>query len=200
MESILNRVKDLKSSNRALVVGIDGLSGSGKTTLSRGLKAEIENIGYDAVVFHIDDFINDRSIRYDDSKEEWYCFYYIQWRYNYLVNEVLKHVHNGEEVHKDIELYNKEKDSYDVVKLDITKNTVVILEGVFLQRTEIRKYLDLVVYLDVPREVRLERVILRDTYIGGKEEVLNKYERRYLPGEEKYIKEHEPAKNADIVI
>ena len=91
-------------------------------------------------------------------------------------------------------------DRYILQPIYIPHGSVLILEGIFLQRKEIKNYLDFVIYLDVPQEVRLNRVLLRDKYIGGLEDIKYKYENRYFPAEEKYILEYSPIENADFVL
>jgi len=56
------------------------------------------------------------------------------------------------------------------------------------------------VYIELPKDIRLSRVINRDTYIGDDKDIKLKYERRYFPAEDKYIKDYCPAENADFVL
>ncbi|WP_432360099.1 AAA family ATPase [Sporosarcina sp. UB5] len=184
------------SISKARLIGIDGLGGSGKTTLARILEGQLENV----VLFHIDDFIHPRKIRYDESFPEWEAYYHKQWRYDYLINTILQPLANGLSIDKSIEFYNKEEDLYIREQITIPVDTKVIIEGVFLQREELRKYLDFVIYIDVDKDTRLKRVLERDTYIGTEEEIIAKYEQRYFPAEEMYVKEYNPTRLADQVI
>ncbi len=161
---------------------------------------QLQKEKYHTYMLHIDDFIHRKHIRYDESKEEWDCYYNIQWRYDYLVKEILSPVKRGDGIYKLIELYDKENDGYIKQQVLIERGTVLLLEGIFLQRKEIRRYLDFIIYLDVPQEVRLSRVIKRDGYIGGLKDIKCKYERRYFPAEEKYILDYSPIENADLVV
>ncbi|MFS0574532.1 uridine kinase [Sporosarcina sp. 179-K 3D1 HS] len=183
--------------DRTVLIGIDGLGGSGKSTAALELQQQIEG----SVVLHLDDFIFPKAIRYQDGFEEWYCYYYLQWRYDYLVEHVLAPLKQGLSVKQDIEFYNKVTDRYDVRELHIPARTpAVIVEGVFLQREELRDFFNTIVFLEVDRETRTERVIKRDYYIGNSDEILKKYERRYFPAEEHYLKLHDPTASADVVI
>lgn len=200
MECLLRELRNQDISNRIYVIGIDGLGGAGKSTIVNSLKVQLQKEKYYTYVLHIDDFIHPKHIRYDESKEEWDCYYNIQWRYDYLVKEILSPVKRGDEIYKLIELYDKENDGYIKQQVLIEHGTVLLLEGIFLQRKEIRRYLDFIIYLDVPQEVRLSRVIKRDGYIGGLKDIKCKYERRYFPAEEKYILDYSPIENADLVV
>ena len=200
MKCLLNKLKNTDISKRIYIIGIDGLGGAGKSSLVESLKLELQNENYNSYILHIDDFIHPRNIRYNDSKEEWYCYYNLQWRYDYLIKEILDPIKNGEEIDKEIEFYDKENDTYIKKHIYIPHNSILLLEGVFLQRKEIRNYLDFVIYLDVPQEIRLNRVLKRDIYIGSENDIKDKYNRRYFPAENRYILEYSPALNADFVL
>jgi len=200
MEYLLDQILIKYSPQKILVVGIDGLGGSGKSTIVNSLKQLLQNNNYKTVVLHIDDFINKRDIRYNISNEEWYCYYNIQWRYDYLIKEILYPIKESTEIDKQIEIYDKENDTYYLEHTRIPIGSILLLEGVFLQRKEVEPYLDYIIYIQVPKDVRLSRVICRDKYIGDIEDIKLKYEKRYFPAEDKYIKEYSPAVNADLII
>jgi uridine kinase len=200
MECLLSKLKNEDISKKIYIVGIDGLGGSGKSTIVDSLKLQLQNENYHPYILHVDDFIHPKHIRYDKSKEQWYCYYNTQWRYDYLVDEILSPIKRGDKIDKLIELYDKENDRYVIEQIYIPHGSVLILEGIFLQRKEIKNYLDFTIYLDVPQGVRLNRVLTRDEYIGGLDEIKCKYERRYFPAEEKYILEYSPIENADFIL
>ncbi|WDH76458.1 hypothetical protein PTI97_02750 [Exiguobacterium marinum] len=92
-----------------------------------------------------------------------------------------------------------ERDVIAEEKIDVSSAYTVVIEGIFLQRPEWRPYFDYVIYLDCPREVRYERVLNRDTYLGDPAKRLAKYKRRYWPGEDLYLQQIDPKRGADIV-
>lgn len=107
IQYLLDKIMTKKNSKKVYVVGVDGLGGAGKSTVSNLLKLILQNKGYESYVLHMDDFIHTEHIRYNKSKEEWYCYYNIQWRYDYLVKEILLPIKNGGKIDKLIELYDK---------------------------------------------------------------------------------------------
>ncbi|PWA12266.1 uridine kinase [Pueribacillus theae] len=199
LNEILQLLK-LSSNNRSFVLGIDGLGGAGKTAFAQVVLNFFEKLDIKAIVLHIDDFIYPKNIRYDITKEERYCYYNLQWRYDYLINEILSPIHSGVEINKEIEIYEKINDNYIKRHIKISRDTVVIVEGVFLQRPELGPFFDYVIFIDVPKDVRLKRVINRDSYIGGTPAVKEKYERRYFPAEEMYISSCSPILKANYII
>ncbi|QUH21614.1 uridine kinase [Alkaliphilus sp. B6464] len=184
------------------MVAIDGLGGSGKTTITKSIAENLKTKGYNPVIIHIDDFIQPKSVRYNEKYEEWFCYYHLQWRYKYLIDNILCPIYDGEKmIDRKIELYDKDIDEYKVkdFKYDSDKS-LLIIEGVFLQRPELKKFLNYVIYLDIPKDIRLERVIKRDRYIGNDQQIVDKYKTRYFPAEERYISTCCPKDNADLVI
>lgn len=200
MENLLDEIINKYDLQKTLVIGIDGLGGAGKSTIVNLLKQKLLSDNYHSFILHIDYFIHPRYIRYNEFKEEWHCYYDIQWRYDYLIKEILAPIKKGIQIDKQIELYNKEKDAYILEPIKISKGSILLLEGIFLQRKEIKEYLDYIIYLEVPKDLRLNRVINRDGYIGNLEDIKSKYEKRYFPAEDKYIEEYSPAENADFVL
>lgn len=180
-----------------MIIGIDGLGGAGKTSKAKELQYILNRHGISSEILHIDDFIHPRNIRYADSIEEWKCYYDLQWRYDYISN-ILKKFKKEDRFKEEIEIYNKETDCYDAEMLELNPETVLIVEGVFLQRKELKDLFDFVIYIDVPKEERLIRVLKRDTYIGNEYEIEEKYQKRYFPAEDYYVKTCQPSKCANL--
>lgn len=180
------------------MIGIDGNGGAGKTTLAK--KIQKENPEYQIHIFHLDDFITPRKVRYNHRYEQWYCYYFLQWQYGPLIEKVLLPLSQGKEVHTSLAFYDKEHDTYFEKQVDIETSDIVIVEGVFLQRKELSEFFDYIIYIDISQEKQLERVVQRDTYIGEKDEILRKYLERYIPAEKYYMDEYQPKDKADEII
>ncbi len=197
---IAEQIKNMHNPNHTLVVGIDGLGGAGKSTVSQEISKLLETDGCNVAILHIDDFIQPRAVRYNDEHPEWECYYVLQWRYDYLLREILTPIRSGMAFDGDIELYDKDNDTYCLTPTSIPVGSIVIIEGVFLQRKELSGIFDYMIYIDIPESTRLERVLERDGYIGDREQIKAKYDNRYFPAERHYITSCAPRENADYVI
>lgn len=180
--------------DRPFIVAMDGLSGAGKTTLVNHLKNNLNN----SVIIHIDDHIVEREKRYETGQEEWFEYYQLQWNTKYLSEHLFEALH-GNKGDVTLPFYNKETDTTMRKKIRIFPRGIVIIEGIFLLRTEWKPYYDYIIFLDCPREIRSERVLERDTYIGDLEERLKKYKNRYWLAEDYYVKEQKPLDLAHYV-
>ncbi|MGG0663601.1 kinase [Viridibacillus arvi] len=198
-EKILLQFATRTFKKRPFIVAIDGLSGAGKSTLVKKLEQELSNNNSSVVIIHIDDHIEKKHKRYETGHEEWYEYYYLQWDIKMLTNSLFEGLRNNKK-NIDLPFYDKSTDTISVKQITVTVDSIILIEGIFLQRKEWREFYDYTIFLDCPRELRYERVLNRDSYIGDKKAILLKYKRRYWLGEEHYLNTENPIKNADIVI
>ncbi|QFG00689.1 uridine kinase [Psychrobacillus glaciei] len=199
LQNVIEEINQLEKIDRPYIIGMDGLSGSGKTTLSEKIKEELMNEGFQVIVIHIDHLIVERAKRYNTGHPEWYEYYALQWDVQCIKENLFKAVHQKSN-HLYLPFYDFDKDQSYSQSINIGQCSIILIEGVFLQRNEWKSFFDFMIYLDCPRDMRNARVLQRDAYIGDMNERLKKYERRYWKGEEYYLLEVDPLKKSDIII
>lgn len=197
---MLEKIKEKLTDGKTVIVGIDGLGGAGKSSISEEIYEELSGENIPIEVLHIDDFIHPKKIRYNDNYAEWECYYNLQWRYDYLLENVINPIKKNGKFTGLIELYDKDEDRYEKKSVDIKEGSVVLIEGIFLQREELSQVFDYMIYIDVPESERLKRVLKRDGYIGTVDDIKEKYENRYFPAERHYVNMYSPSKLADYVV
>lgn len=80
-------------------------------------------------------------------------------------------------------------------------DAVLLFDGVFLLRPELRGLWDVTLYLAVDPEESLARARVRDVELfGSVQAVEERYRLRYLPGQELYRAQADPAAAADMVL
>ena len=70
-------------------------------------------------------------------------------------------------------------------------------------RPELVNYWDIRIFVDVDFKITVKRAVKRATeieYIGAEQEILDKYEKRYIPGQQLYFEQAQPKEKADIII
>ena len=78
---------------------------------------------------------------------------------------------------------------------------MLVFDGVFLLRPELRDAWDFAVFLSVDPDERLRRARRRDVgRLGSPAEVERRYRARYLPGQELYVADARPAELADVIV
>jgi len=194
-EEILNEATRRKHKDRAFVIGINGIDGAGKTKFADSLGKFLISQGHETQSIHLDDFHNPTAARYagEDQIEN---YFNRSFNINLVVEKLLVPLRRNSAFSTRLTLLDWHTDKYDIEReFSFTQNTIVIFEGVFLFRKELSSYIDYKIFLDIPFEESLKRAVIRDS-----EDILNKYESKYLPAQAKYLEEYPPHKLADMVI
>ena len=168
-------------------VGIDGVDGAGKTTFADALAAMLDR---SVVRISVDDFHNAEAVRYRRGRDSAKGFWLDAFDYDRLIADVFRPLRDrGRYRSRAHDLRTDEP--LDPRWQAAPPATVVIVDGLFLQRAELAGWFDLVVYLDVPFEVAAERLSTRD---GARS--LD----RYVGASLIYFAECDPLRRADVVI
>lgn len=95
----------------------------------------------------------------------------------------------------------KTETELDIPRANAQENSVLLFDGVFLLRDELYEYWDFKVFVDVSLETVVGRATQRDIGLFANEEaVIDRYQRRYIPGQFLYMEEAHPKERADVVI
>jgi uridine kinase len=77
------------------------------------------------------------------------------------------------------------------------RDAILLFDGIFLHRPELRAYWDLSLFLDAPFEITFERMAARD---GGSADIKTAENRRYVDGQRLYLETCVPKSHAVVVI
>lgn len=180
-----------------LVIGIAGGSGSGKTTVVKAITEKLKN--EKVVVIPQDSYYKDSSDLTDEEKRA-YNFDHpnaIDWD---LLCKQLAELKKGKSVRQPVYSYISCSRSKTETVL-VEPGDVIIIEGILIFTCEeLRKQLDVKIFVDTDDDDRLMRVMARDITERGKDVrwVIERYSRTVKP---MYLQFIEPSKRyADIVI
>ncbi len=183
-------------------VAVDGIDASGKTTLANELVQPVKAFGYVVIRASVDRFHLPQNIRHRRGSLSPEGYYYDSFDYETLRADLLKPL--GDVGNR---RFRTEKfDFRDNCLVERSwqfadERSVLIVDGVFLQRPEIDAYWDLCIWVDIPFEVALERACQRDVELfGSVETVRERYTKRYIPGQELYFGLCHPQSTAQLVV
>jgi uridine kinase len=194
-KKILSEIERRKSNDRPFVVGINGIDCSGKSLFAGALAQFLHSKGYQTQLISLDDFHNPREIRYagEDQVDN---YYNRSFNINLIIEELLAPVHQKKAVSTRLTLLDLNSDKYELVKdYAINRDTIIIIEGVFLFRKELAPYIDYKMFLEISFEESKQRAKDRDP-----ETIIKKYDDKYLPAQRIYLEEYPPSNTADIII
>lgn len=187
--------------NHPTRVAIDGVDGVGKTTLADELVQPIQRTGRGVIRASIDGFHNPREVRHRRGVTSAEGYFLDSFDYPVLISELLGPLGPGGSRRFRSAVFDYRTDS--VVEMPLrTANAddVLLFDGVFLHRSELRQHWDLKVWVQAPLEVAVERAIKRDARSGLDTAAIRaRYEGRYLPGQRMYMHACRPAELADVV-
>jgi uridine kinase len=181
-----------------LRVGIDGVDGAGKTTFADRLAQVLEAIGVVVIRASVDGFHNPRDVRYARGKESPEGFYRDSYDYAAFRRELIEPLGPGGSGRYRRAVFDVKTDQPVDKPLETAPRAgVLLVDGIFLHRPELRGAWDLTVFLDVPFEQSFRRMAQRD---GSDPNPLSVLNRRYFLGQKLYLDECTPQTRASILV
>jgi len=184
-------------------VGIDGPSAAGKTTLADELATALRRTGREVLGASIDDF-HRPGHKFRSERDEWTPRSYYDESYDYAALRDL--LLNPLGPHGTRRCRTALFDSYHDAWLPeewhaVGATCVLIVDGAFLQRPELRTGWDYLIWLDIDAESMVARARQRDVaWVGSEEVVVDRYRRRMIPSHALYDELAQPRERANTVI
>jgi uridine kinase len=186
IESAPRAIPNDQRTDAPLIVGIDGAGGAGKSTLARGI--DDANAGRVSIV-RCDDFYHPLTGAQNSrlTAEEAYEHYF-DWRR--LRDEALMALRSGQRAR-----YQRYGWSTDRLAewVEAEPREILVVEGVFSMRPELRPLLDIAIFIETPREERQRRMLARRQDSAA-------WMARWMSAEDWYLEHVAPHRHADLVV
>ncbi|SCB46108.1 uridylate kinase [Rhizobium multihospitium] len=190
------------NSARPIRVAIDGRTASGKTTLANELAECLKTSGREIIRTSIDGFHRPKVERYARGRHSPEGYYHDARDLPAINALLLKPLGPGGDqwyrtasfdLHNDVPIEQAPQFA--------PADAILIVDGTFLQRPELREGWDLAIFVETSEHVSEQRGIARDTkLLGGTETTRQLYADRYRPAFALYESLAAPALVADAVI
>ena len=166
-----------------LVVAIDGGGGAGKSTLARGISAEFAGR---VSIIRCDDFY--RPLASTERSPKVAYEEYFDWRR--LRDEVLIPLCAGKNAR-----YQRYDWSTDRLAewTEVKPREIVLIEGVFSMRPELRDLIDAAIFIETPREERIRRMLARPQADAA-------WMASWIAAEDWYLEHVVPHGSADLIL
>lgn len=197
-DAILGYQKDLP-----VLVGIDGVDAAGKTTLADKLAVRLKECNRQIIRASIDGFHNPKAIRYRKGRNSPNGYYQDSFNHHLIIDKLLKPLSSGDLKYKEVVFDYRIDDEVNVPSKKADKDAILIMDGIFLFRPELLNYWDIKIFLDVSFDMTLQRAIKRakdQETPDSEQEIIDIYNRRYIPGQRLYFQEASPQEKVDILI
>lgn len=176
-DELFDKIRGLltKGDENPVLVVIDGPAGAGKTTLAADILAQIET--KNGEVIHCDDLYNG----WEDALTPTLASNLQKW--------IIEPIRSG--VMPRYRRYDWHAGSYSA-EVQLPPSSIVILEGVGAALEIMTKVADLSIWIDIPEEIGLERVLRRD----GAE--ISEQMLRWIEEQRKFFEENHNRDNCSI--
>ncbi|MBZ9752409.1 uridine kinase [Deinococcus sp. HMF7604] len=183
-----------------LRVAIDGVDGAGKTTLADELAVALHDLGRPVIRISADAFHAPRAVRYQLGRDSPQGFYEASYDLDALRHEVLRPLSpSGSGLYRTA-AFDVERDLPVLAAPQKAEpGSILLLDGLFLHRPELRAFWDDSVFLRVPFEVSVPRGAARGPGYGSPDPQAAS-NRRYIEGNRLYFAHAQPEKHAGVVL
>ena len=180
----------------SVIVGVAGVDGAGKTRLADDLAVVL--CESDRVVrVSIDGFHHQREHRYRRGRGSVEGFWRDSYDYDRFLHEVVAPFRAGTGTYLSA-AHDVETDAVLTgPRRPVPRGVILLVDGIFLHRPELREVWDASIFLDVPFDVSVPRMAVRDESSPDPDAEENA---RYVGGQRLYLRECRPAERATILV
>jgi uridine kinase len=179
-------------------VAIDGVDGAGKTHFAGELAEVLKALGRSVIRASVDGFHNPRAIRYRRGRNSPEGFFHDSYDYEQLRAVLLDPLSPGGSGQYRGAVFDHRSDSpVHAPTQTAARGDILLFDGIFLHRPELRAYWDYSIFLDVTFAVSIPRGAQRDDNSPDPDAASNQ---RYVRGQELYLRSSEPTRFATVTI
>lgn len=185
-----------------IVLAVDGVDGAGKTTFADGLAEAFAESGSAVYRASIDGFHRPRAERYARGRDSAEGFYRDSYDYatfrRVLIDPFREGAQTSGSTGFQLAAYDVARDApVEAAWVTAPRDAVLIVDGIFLLRPELRGLWNWSLWLEVPFAVSYARMALRDGSDPDPDAPANA---RYRGGQELYRREARPSAAASAIV
>jgi uridine kinase len=179
-------------------VAIDGVDGAGKTHLADELATFLQASGRNTIRASVDGFHNPRAVRYRLGRDSPEGFFLDSYDYNGLKAALLDPLSPGGTKTYRVAIFDHRSDEpVSVPERVASGGDILLFDGIFLHRPELRHYWDYSVFLQVAFSISIPRGAQRGE---GSPDLTSPANRRYMQGQELYLSRCHPMSFASVTV
>ncbi|MET0297180.1 MAG: uridine kinase [Microbacterium sp.] len=181
-----------------IVLAVDGTDGAGTTTFADGFAQVLAEDGSAVFRASIDGFHRPREERYARGRTSPEGFYRDSFDYATFRRVLIDPFRAGGSTGFQLAAFDVVRDAaVESAWVTAPKDAVLVVDGIFLHRPELRGIWNWSLWLDVPIDVAFERMARRD---GSDPDFLAPSNARHRLGQELYSREAKPRAAASVIV
>ena len=197
LQRLARMVAEVKGSH-PVRVGVDGFSASGKSTLADELAVAIAREGRPCLRASLDDFKRPRAARPAGPAG----FYRGAFDLDAIRHLLLEPLGPGGDRRVRVRFFDQQlQEPFPAEIHSVPADTVVIADGAYLLRPELRDLWDFRIFIEIGFDLVLSRGAARDAaWMESVEAAAEHYRSYYIPAEQIYDAEADPRSHSDVIV
>lgn len=202
IEEAVARILEARRScppSRALLVAVSGIDAAGKGYVAARIADALRGSGLHAVVLGADLWLSLPHVRFDPERPA-ETFYEKAIRFEELFSRLILPLRDTRSVRVEADVTEETAATYRRHLYEYSDVDVIVLEGIFLLRPELRAHYDLSIWVDCPFETALARAMARRQEGLSEAETVRAYETTYFPAQRIHLERDAPENSVDLVV
>lgn len=185
--------------NRSVLVAVTGIDGSGKGWITSRLLEALRAREVRAVGVNIDGWLNLPHVRFDPSNPAEH-FYRYAIRFEEMFEQLVLPLRDRRSLRLEADYAEETATEYRKHVYAFEGVDVIVLEGIYLLKRELRTQYDLSFWIDCSFETALERAIARGQEGLPVEETIRAYRTIYFPAQQIHFERDDPRAAATGIV
>ena len=182
----------------ATLAALSGIDGSGKGLIAGRIAAGLREAGLEVAPIALDPWHHPARIRF--ARDSGAHFYSNAFRFDELFERLIEPLRRDRSIELEARLLDLPTDATYQYTYRFEHVNVILIEGIFLLRRDLRSRYDVTLWIDCPFEVALERALRRNQEATPAEQIRSDYERIYFPAQRLHLALDDPPTHADLVL
>ena len=197
VKRILSRHAEMPR-GQSLLASISGIDASGKGFVSAKLAEKLRRKGFTVADINADGWLNLPKVRFN-AKNPAENFYERGIRFDEMFEKLVLPLKNTRSINLTADYAEETADRFRKHKYFYKDIDIILLEGIFLFKSEFKNCFDLKIWIECPFEIALMRAVARSQENLSAAETVRAYETVYFPAQKIHFERDAPRESADLI-
>jgi uridine kinase len=193
------RIRRAVPVGRGALVAISGIDGAGKGFIAVRIAAELQARGLRIALINVDGWLNLPHIRFSESNPAEH-FYLQAIRFDEMFSELVLPLRDRGSVRLDADCVEETAVEYRRTIYEFKDIDVILVEGIFVLRRDLRDHYDLSIWIECGFETALMRAVARGQEGLPADKTIAACRRIYFPAQRIHFERDRPREAADFSI
>jgi uridine kinase len=195
---MMRSVRRSTPTSRSALIAITGIDASGKGFLAETWHRELESAGHCTALINVDGWLNLPAVRFG-GPDPGRHFYEHALRFSEMFEQLILPLRERRSIDLEADFAEETATAYRKHNYRFENADIILLEGIFLLKRDLRHHYDASIWVDCTYETALERALRRGQEGLPPEETARAFHTIYFPAQELHRLRDTPREAATLV-